>query len=78
MAVSHQSVPVSTALFPLLLLETECTHSEGRRVWYANRYIGNDGKQTVGQWALKGQVVRDFVDGEEEILVRSCADDVGR
>ncbi len=39
--------------------------------------VREDGEEAVGERGFEGEVVGYFVDGEEEILVRSCADGVG-
>ena len=39
--------------------------------------VGEDGEDPVGGRGAEGQVVGDFVDGEEEVLVRGRADNVG-
>jgi hypothetical protein len=49
---------------------------ERRGVWDANGEIGKDGEELVGSYALEREVVRDFVDGEEEVVVRRAADGV--
>ena len=39
--------------------------------------VGHARKQPVGQGGAKCEVVADFMDGQEEILVCGCAEDVG-
>lgn len=51
---------------------------KGGAVGDANGQIGKDGEDPVGQRRPEGQVMRDLVDGEEEVLVGSRADNVGR
>lgn len=53
------------------------THAERGTVGDADGQVGDNGEQAVGERAPKGQVVRDFVDGEEQVLVGGGAEDVG-
>ena len=66
----------------------EAVHAErlvvGQVVWAergavgdANGQVGKNSDDTVGQRRAKGQVVRDLMDSEEQVLVRRSADDVG-
>lgn len=64
-------------LVVLALANSRDTYSKGGAVWDANGQIRNDGEQPVGEWTLEGEVVRDFVDGEEQVLVGGRAKDVG-
>lgn len=52
------------------------TNPKGSTVGNANGQIGNNGEQPVGERAPKGQVVRNLVDGQEQVLVRRGAKDV--
>lgn len=45
------------------------TYPERGTVWGADGQVGKDGEQAVGHGRLEGEIVRDFVDGEEEVLV---------
>ena len=49
---------------------------EGGRVRDADGEIGDDGEEPVEQCGAEGEVVADFVDGEEEVLVGGGADQV--
>lgn len=53
------------------------TYSERGAIGNANGKVGKDGDEAVEAGALKGQVVRDLVDGEEEVLVGGRTKDVG-
>lgn len=53
------------------------SYSEGSAVGDADGKVGKDGEEAVGGAVLEGQVVGDFVDGEEEVLVGRGADNVG-
>lgn len=50
--------------------------SEGSAIGDANGKIGEDGDQTVGHRVPEGQVMGDFVDGEEEVLVSGGTEDI--
>lgn len=52
-------------------------YSEGCTVGYANWDVGEDGEEAVRGGRAEGEVMRDFMDGEEEVLVGCCTDDVG-
>lgn len=56
----------------------DITDPESSAVGYSNGKIREDGHQSVRQGGFEGQVVGDFMDGEKEILVRGCTNDVGR
>lgn len=47
-------------------------------VRHANGQIRKDGDESVGQRRAESQVVRDLVDGQEEVLVGGRADDVAQ
>lgn len=49
---------------------------EARAVRQPDGQVGEDGEQPVCQRGSEGQVVADFMDREEEVLVRGRADDV--
>lgn len=51
--------------------------AEGGAVGDANGQVREDGDDAVGQGRAEGEVVGDFVDGQEEVLVGGGADDVG-
>ena len=51
------------------LVMGEMVGSKGCAVRYANGEVGEDSKQPVCQRAPESQVVRDLVDGKEEVLV---------
>jgi hypothetical protein len=59
------------------LVVGEMVRAERGAVGDADGQVGEDGDDAVGQRRAEGQVVRDLVDGEEEVLVRRGADDVG-
>lgn len=50
---------------------------EGGAVGDANGQVGEDGEDAVSERRAEGQIVRDLVDGQEEVLVGCGADDVG-
>ena len=52
-------------------------YSEGGAVGDADWEVGEDGEEAVRGGGAEGEVMRDFMDREEEILVGRCADDVG-
>lgn len=52
------------------------THSKCGAVGDADGKVGEYGKEAVGRWILEGQVMGDFMNSKEQILVRRCADDV--
>lgn len=53
------------------------THFEGCGVRDADGKVSEDSECLVGKEGAKGEVVGDFVDGEEEVLVGGAAEDVG-
>lgn len=52
-------------------------YPERSRVWDANGQVCENRKHAVGKRRLEGQVVRDLMDCQEEILVRRCANGIG-
>ena len=52
-------------------------YAERSAVGNANRQVGEDGKDSVCQGGSEGQVVRNLVDGEEEVLVCGRTNDIG-
>ena len=54
------------------------SYPERGGVGNAYRQVGKDSQQPIGKRRLEGQVVRDLMDGQEEVLVGGRADDVGR
>lgn len=50
---------------------------ERSTVGQPDRKVGEDGKEAVGQGRPESEVVGDLMDGQEEILVRGGANDVG-
>lgn len=54
------------------------TYPERSRVGNSNGQIGKDSKHAVRKWRLEGQVMRDLMNSQEEVLVGGCANDVGR
>lgn len=58
--------------------ELDQTYPERSRVGNPNRQVGKDSKHAVRKWRLEGQVVRDLMNSQEEVLVGGCANDVGR
>ena len=52
-------------------------YPKGGAVGNADGEVGEDGEEAVGGGILEGEVVGYLVDGEKEVLVRGCADDVG-
>jgi hypothetical protein len=57
---------------------SEMVRAERGRVWDANGNVGEDGEEAVGKWRAEGEVMADFVDREEAVLVCCCANDVSR
>lgn len=55
----------------------EMVRAEGGGVWDANGDIREDGEEAVRERRAESEVVADFVDGEETVLVGGCADNVG-
>lgn len=53
------------------------SYSEGCAVGYSNWQVCKHCVQSVCGWRSEGEVVGDLMDGEEEVLVSSRADDVG-
>ena len=45
-------------------------------IWQPNREVGDNGEQTVGYQRFECKVVRYFVNGKEQVLVGSRANDV--
>lgn len=60
------------------LVVRQVVGAERGTVGNANGQVGEDGEQTVGGRRAEGKVVRDLVDGQEEVLVGSRAYDVGQ
>lgn len=60
------------------LVVREVVGTEGGGVGDADGDVGEYGEEAVGERGAEGQVVADFVDREEAVLVCGCADDVGR
>ena len=52
------------------------TYPERGAVRQPNREIGKDCQQAIAHWGPEGQVMRNFMDGEEEVLVGGCSDQV--
>lgn len=50
---------------------------EGGAVGDTDGQVCEDGEEAVGRRRAEGEVVADLMYGEEEVLVRGCADDVG-
>ena len=59
------------------LVVREVVGAEGGGVGDADGDVGEDGEEAVGQGGAEGEVVADFVDGQEAVLVCRRADDVG-
>lgn len=51
---------------------------ECRAVGYADREVRKYSEHLIGHDALESEVVRDFVNGEEQVLVRGAPDDISR
>ena len=49
---------------------------ERGRVWDTDREVGKDSESLVSSDAPEREVVRDFVNGEEEVVVRGAANRV--
>lgn len=49
---------------------------ERGRVWDTDREVGKDSESLVSSDAPEREVVRDFVDGEEKVVVRGAANRV--
>jgi len=56
--------------------ERRLAHPEGGTVRHADGQVREDGEEAVGLRGAEGEVVGDFVDGEEEVLVRGGTEDV--
>ena len=54
----------------------ETAYAKSRAVRHGDGQIGDNGQQPIRRRRLEGQVVRDLVDGEEQVLVRGGADHV--
>jgi hypothetical protein len=54
------------------------TYSERGRVGNANWQVRDNSEKTVCETRLEGKVVRDFVNGQEQVLVGGSTNDVGR
>ena len=52
-------------------------YPESSAIWDSNGKVGEDGEESIRERGFEGEVVGDFVDGQEEILVRCCTNDVG-
>ncbi len=55
----------------------EGSYAKSSAVRHPDRQVRKDGAEAVRERGFEGEVVRDFVDGEKQVLVRSRADDVG-
>jgi len=55
----------------------EVVGAEGGGVGDANGKVGEDGEEPVEERGLESKIVRNLVDGEEEVLVCGRANDVG-
>lgn len=55
----------------------KAAYSEGSAVRDTDWEVGEDGEEPVRGRGAEGEVVGDFMDGEEEVLVGCCTDDVG-
>lgn len=53
------------------------TDSESSTVWQSNGNIGKDGEYSVGKRRLESQIVGDFMNRKEQVLVRRGTDNVG-
>ena len=53
------------------------SYPEGGAIRSPDGQVGEDSEQAIGQGRPEGEVVRDLVDGQEEVLVRRCPKDVG-
>lgn len=51
-------------------------YPEGRRVRNANGQVGKDSQHAVRKRRFEGQVVRNLMNGQEEVLVRRRANNV--
>jgi hypothetical protein len=54
-----------------------CTYPEGSRVRNTNRQVSKDGQHAVRKRRFESQVMRNLMNGQEEVLVRRRANDVG-
>ena len=52
-------------------------YSEGSTVWEANWQIRKHSDCAIGIRRLERQIVRYLVDGEEQVLICRCSDDIG-
>ena len=59
------------------LVVGEMVRAKRGAVGDANGQVGEDGDDAVGERRAEGQIVRNLVDGEEEVLVGCSADKVG-
>ena len=57
-------------------MEKAATYPERSAVRHGDGEVGHHSDQAIGNWRPEGQVVRDLMDGKEEVLVRGSADDV--
>lgn len=54
------------------------TYPERSTVGQPNWQIGEYGQQAIGHRGPEGQVVRDLMDGQEQVLVRRCTNYICR
>ncbi len=59
------------------LVVCQMVWAERGRVWNADWKVNEDGEHSVGEWRAEGEVMGDFVDGQETVLVGCCADNIG-
>lgn len=52
------------------------TYSEGSTVWDTDGEIGKDGEEAIGEAGFESEIMGDFVNGEEKVLIGGCANDV--
>lgn len=45
-------------------------------IWNPNRQIGNNSQHPVGHGRFKGEIMRDLMDGQEQVLVGSGSDHI--
>lgn len=54
------------------------SYPETGAVWDTNRQIRDDGKETVRRRVPESKIVRDLVDGEEQVLIGGSTNDIGK
>lgn len=59
------------------LVMGQVVRSEGSAIRDTDGQVRKDGEDAIGRWRAEGEVVAYLMYGEEEVLVRRCADDVG-